>query len=156
MNNSKISYINNSEIEDNEEISKERLRELDEEHEQEIKNLYDKVEIIDYQSNIYDNDKANKAPKDKQESLKEVFSQKYVGHDYLADAVIVGFKPYFAVTSKPNDTNKFPSIVLLESITLDEKTILKPPGSISYLNKPYVFKSEEAFYQYIENAKQQQ
>ena len=60
------------------------------------------------------------------------------------------------VTSKPNDINKNPSISLLESITLDEKTILKPPRSVSYLNKPYVFKSEEKFYQYIENAKQQQ
>ena len=103
MNNSKVSYINNSEIEDNEETSKERLRELDEEHEQEIKNLYDKGEIIDYQSNNNDNGKANKAPKDKQESLKEVFTQKYVGHDYLVEVVIVGFKPYFAVTSKPKN-----------------------------------------------------
>ena len=125
MNNSKISYINNSEIEDNEEISKERLRELDEEHEQEIKNLYDKGVIIDYRSNNNDNGKANKAPKEKQESVKEVFSQKFVGYDYLAEAVIVGFKPYFALTSKPNDTNKFPSIFLLESIPLDENYYLK-------------------------------
>ena len=44
----------------------------------------------------------------------------------------------------------------MESITLDETTVLKPPELISYLNKPYVFESEEEFYQYVENAKQQQ
>ena len=32
-------------------------------------------------------------------------------------------------------------------------TILKPTESISYLNKPYVFESKEEFYQYIEDAK---
>ena len=57
------------------------------------------------------------------------------------------------VTSKPNDINKNPSISLLESIPLDETTVLKPTETMSYLNKPYVFESKEEFYQYVENVK---
>ncbi len=45
---------------------------------------------------------------------------------------------------------------MIESIPLDEKTILKPPELRSYLNKPYIFKSKEEFDQYVEQAKQQE
>ena len=35
--------------------------------------------------------------KKNQQSFKEIYTQKYVGNDYLAEAVIIGDKPYFAV-----------------------------------------------------------
>ena len=107
------------------------------------------------------NNKEEKKTTTKEESPHEIYSQKYVGNDYLAEAVLIGTKPYFAVSIKRifsdfedvDSNNKFPSIVLQESIPLDETTILKPTELISYLNKPYVFESKEEFYQYVENAK---
>lgn len=91
-------------------------------------------------------------------TTKEIYSQKYAENDYLAEAVLIENKPYFAVSSKLNNNsniNEFPSIVLHESIPLDETTILKPTELMSYLNKPYVFESKEEFYQYVENIKNQ-
>ena len=93
---------------------------------------------------------------EKEESIKEIFSQKYAGKDYLAEAVFIGNQPCFAVSQKVNDLNNFPSIILVDKIPLDEKTILKPPEEMSYLNKPYVFESKEEFYEYIESMKGQE
>jgi hypothetical protein len=90
---------------------------------------------------------------DKEETPKEVYSQKYAGKDCLAEAVLIGNKPYFAVSTKLNDINAFPSIVLLESIPLDETTILKPTEVMSYLNKPYTFQTKEEFNEYVEDIK---
>jgi len=175
----------------------EALKELDEDHEREIQKRYDKGEIVNYQlsSSSTNNDGNGKTlqhhhktpynnsnkknPKEQstkeESSVKEIFSQKYAGNDYLAEAVLIGNKPYFAISIKRsllsnseniidtaddiediscnNNNNYFPSIVLQESIPLDETTILKPTESISYLNKPYVFESKEEFYQYVENGK---
>lgn len=157
MKNSEKSFINNCDIENNETSEEEKLRELEEEQNDYIQKLYDNGEFVDYHTNnnVINNGKANKKEsKEKQESLKEIFSQKYKGHDYLAEAVIIGSKPYFAVSSKLNINNKFSSINLHESIQLDEQTLLKPPEFLSYLNRPYVFTSEEDFYRYIGETKQ--
>ncbi len=82
------------------------LQELDERQKEDIQKKYDAGEFEDYSKKHNCNGKTNKksSSKAEQESLKEVFSQKYVGHDYLADAVMIGFKPYFAISSKPDDT----------------------------------------------------
>jgi hypothetical protein len=179
----------NADFDDNE--IEETLKELDEDHEKEIQKRYDRDEIVNYQSSssstnkgvngktlqqhhkktLYNN--SNKTnPKEEstkeESSVKEIFSQKYAGNDYLAEAVLIGNKPYFAVSIKRNFTdiedvdydnygnnNNFPSIVLQDSIPLDETTLLKPTESISYLNKPYIFESKEEFYQYVENGKNQ-
>jgi len=168
----------NANLEDNE--IEEKLKDLKNDHEREIQERYGRGEIVNYQSNNgngktlqhkqhktdYNSNKNPKEQSTKEESPHEIYSQKYVGHDYLAEAVLIGKKPCFAVSIKSifspidggvdyNNNNKFPSIVLKESIPLDETTILKPPELMSYLNKPYVFESKEEFYQYIENGKNQ-
>ena len=79
MNNSKISYINNSEIENNEEISKERLKELDEEHEQYIQEQYDKGIIINY-SNIKNNNEYEIDLDLSEELEKRDIIQKFIIH----------------------------------------------------------------------------
>jgi hypothetical protein len=176
----------------------EKLKELDEDHQREIQTRYDRCEIKNYQlSSSTNNDGNGKTlqhhnkktqynnsnkinPKEQstkeESSVKEIFSQKYADNDYLAEAILIGNKPYFAVSIKRsllsnseniidtvddnediscnnNNNNYFPSIVLQESIPLDETTILKPTELISYLNKPCIFESKEDFYQYVENAK---
>jgi hypothetical protein len=179
-----------------------KLKELDEDHQREIQKRYDRGEIVNYQlsssstsTNNSGNGKtlhhhktqynnSNKTnPKEQstkeESSVKEIFSQKYADNDYLAEAILIGNKPYFAVSIKRsllcsnseniidtaddnddiscnNNNNYFPSIVLQESIPLDETTILKPLEFISYLNKPYVFESKEEFYQYVENGKNEE
>jgi hypothetical protein len=42
---------------------------------------------------------------------------------------------------------------LQESIQIDETTILKPLELISYINKPYTFKSEQEFFELVENTR---
>jgi hypothetical protein len=157
----------------------EKLKELDEDHQREIQTRYGRGKIKNYQlsSSSTNNDgngktlqhhnkkrpynNSNKTnPKEEspkeESSVKEIFSQKYADNDYLAEAILIGNKPYFAVSIKRglhsnsenitdtadddnediscnnnNDNNYFPSIVLQESIPLDETTILKPLASIS-------------------------
>jgi hypothetical protein len=73
----------------------------------------------------------------------------------LAEAIIIGQKAFFAVAdfTNPNEV----MITLKKQIELedDRKTVLKPLDLISYINKPYRFKSEEEFWSYIEKAKQE-
>ena len=141
---------------DNDEID-EKLEDLEKDHEREIQQRYARGEIVDYQSNNgngkslqHKKQQKTKEETTKEESPHEIYSQKYVGNDYLAEAILIGNKPYFAVSIKRifseidgnvdvDNNSKFPSIVLQESIPLDETTILKPTELISYLNKPYVF-----------------
>ena len=172
----------NADLEDDE--IEEKLKDLENDHEREIQKRYARGEIVNYQSNNgngktlqhhhtqqqehktnYNSIKNTKEQSTKEESVKIIYSQKYVGNDYLAEAVLIGKKPNFAVSTKrifspieggvDYNNNNFPSIVLQESISLDETTILKPPELMSYLNKPYVFESKEEFYQHIENGKNQ-
>lgn len=73
----------------------------------------------------------------------------------MAEAIIIGQKAFFAVAdfTNPNEV----MITLKKQIELedDRKTVLKPLDLISYINKPYRFKSEEEFWSYIEKAKQE-
>ena len=137
-------------------------KEKEEEQERFIQKQYDKGVILDYKKNdLVNGNKNNKNSKEKEGSQHEIYSQKYVGKDYLAEAVLIGNKTYFAVSSKlrrssddGDEVNDFPSIVLLEFIPLDEETtVLKPIELMSYLNKPYVFESKDEFYEYVEHVK---
>ncbi|HLN34066.1 MAG TPA: hypothetical protein VK250_02160 [Nitrososphaeraceae archaeon] len=103
------------------------------------------------------NESVNAEKKEEQQQrdyIKAIYTQKYCGKYYLAEGVIIGNKPFFAVSKKSDNLNELPAIILQEFIPLDETTIMKPPELTSYLNKPYVFESEEKFYEYIERAKQ--
>jgi hypothetical protein len=94
-----------------------------------------------------DNDGDNKAKN------KERYIQKYHEGDLLAEAIIIAGKPWFAVAApKVGDPDEV-SIILQESIQLDETTILKPFEFTSYINKPYIFKSKQEFDEIIENTR---
>jgi hypothetical protein len=73
--------------------------------------------------------------------------------DFLAEAVIVGRKPYFAVASPKLGNPDEVSITLQESIPLDDNTALKPYELTSYINKPYFFKSKQEFEKIVDNAR---
>ncbi len=76
---------------------------------------------------------------------KQYFVQKYSRVDLLAEAVIVGGIPYFAV-SKPD------CISLKSSIPITEGEY-RPYEQMAYLNRPYSFKSKKDFESCIEKAK---
>jgi hypothetical protein len=99
-----------------------KLKELDEDHQREIQKRYDRGEIVNYQlsssstsTNNSGNGKtlhhhktqynnSNKTnPKEQstkeESSVKEIFSQKYADNDYLAEAILIGNKPYFTVST---------------------------------------------------------
>jgi hypothetical protein len=136
-----------------------RIKEFEEDQEYEIEQLK-KNKIPHFKSidiHFGNGKKSVKKKQDEEEEtkVKEIYSQKYAGKDYLVEAILIEKenKPYFAVSTKLNKINDFPSIVLLESIPLDENTVLIPTEAMSYLNKPYIFESKEAFYEYIEHVK---
>ena len=103
----------NADLDDKE--IEEKLKELDEDHQREIQKRYDIGEIKNYQITSSNdgngktlqhhktNYNSNKNPKEqstKEESPHEIYSQKFVGNDYLAEAVLIGNKPYFALSIK--------------------------------------------------------
>ncbi len=133
-----------------ERIREQKLKELAEDQERYYKEQVRKGIIHEYKNG---NGKVTK--EEEKQDKKEIFSQKYVGKDYLAEAIFVGGQSFFAVSQKVSDFNDFPSIILAQSIPLDEKTVLKPPEEMSYLNKPYSFESKEKFYEYVESMKTQ-
>jgi hypothetical protein len=51
---------------------------------------------------------------------------------------------------KPDEVS---SITLQDAIEVDDSTIVKPPELLSYINKPYKFKSKEEFEKLVENVK---
>jgi hypothetical protein len=73
--------------------------------------------------------------------VKPKFIQKYRTDDLLAEAIIIGDEPYFAVATNGG-------IILEESIR-----DFKPPSPTSYMNKPYAFKSKKEFDDLVEKAK---
>lgn len=83
----------------------------------------------------------------KHKNKKRCYIQKYRGDNFLAEAVLVAGKPLYALTNANND-----NITLCESIE-DYDAIFMPPERMSYMNRPYVFKSEEEFRDTIERAK---
>ncbi|MGH9982982.1 MAG: hypothetical protein ACRD8W_03400 [Nitrososphaeraceae archaeon] len=90
----------------------------------------------------------------KRESGKIEYIQKHSDGNILAEAVVIGNKPYFAFVdfTATIDVPNFvmPNIELHEGIRLDEKTILKPESTN---NRPYVFKSEKEFTECIQKAR---
>jgi hypothetical protein len=96
-------------------------------------------------NNSYDNNNAK----------TESYLQKYHEYDLLAEAIIIGGKPYFAVAAPKFGAPDESSIILHESIPLNESVTLKPLEFISYINKPYIFKSEQEFQQFIDIAKRE-
>jgi hypothetical protein len=77
--------------------------------------------------------------KDK-EKKKAVYIQKYYDGDLLAEAIVIGRKPRFAVVALKVGNPEQASITSQDSIQIDDNTILKPFELSSYINKPYVFK----------------
>jgi hypothetical protein len=97
-------------------------------------------------------DENQKYPKNKniqkrsaEKSVKKHYIQKYHEDDLIAEAVIVGGKAYFAVASPKLGNPQEISITLHDSIPLDGNTILQPAELISYINRPYIFRSKEEF-----------
>jgi hypothetical protein len=76
------------------------------------------------------------------------YIQKYRNDDLLAEAIIIEGKPYFAVISSHG-------IRLAEEILLNDsrKTVLRPLEPSMYINKPYLFRSNREFEDYIQRAK---
>ncbi|MGH9982634.1 MAG: hypothetical protein ACRD8W_01610, partial [Nitrososphaeraceae archaeon] len=88
--------------------------------------------------------------KEQNEGKKCEQVQKYSNDDLLAEAIIIAGKPHFAVVSPDG-------IRLVEEIPSNNsrKTILRPLDLDSYINKPYTFKSQEEFKDYIERARKE-
>jgi hypothetical protein len=87
---------------------------------------------------------------------KSCYIQKYREPESLAESVIISGKPYFAVARpKPYNLSEI-QITFEESITLaDEITELRPYEVMSYMNKPYIFRSDEEFKSYLEAARKE-
>ena len=66
----------------------------------------------------------------------------------IAEAVIVGGIPYFAV-ARANSNN----ITLEESIPIDDKSEYKPFERTAYLSEPYKFESRQHFKTCVEKAR---
>jgi hypothetical protein len=96
----------------------------------------------------------NKKYSEKQKEKKPIYVQKYHdGEDLLAEAIIVGRKPYFAISAPKVGNPDEVSITLQDSISIDEKTVLKPFDPAAYVNQPYTFKSEQEFFEFVEKTK---
>jgi hypothetical protein len=86
----------------------------------------------------------------------ELYLQKYhENNDLLTEAIIIGGKPYFAIAAPKFGSPDESSIILQESIPMNESATLKPLEFISYINKPYIFKSEQEFQQFTDIAKKE-
>jgi hypothetical protein len=92
-----------------------------------------------------------------QPKQKNIFLQRHTEENIVAEAVIIGGKPYFAVASpkvgNPDNAEVSVIVSLVDAIQLDENTILKPLESISYINKPYSFKSKQEFEKLVEDTR---
>ena len=85
--------------------------------------------------------------KDK-DKKKSHYVQKYSEIDLIAEAVIVGGIPYFAVARADSK-----NVTLEESIPITEKIEYKPFEQAAYLSEPYKFKSRQEFESCIEKAR---
>jgi hypothetical protein len=79
---------------------------------------------------------------------KSHYVQKYSEIGLIAEAVIVGGIPYFAV-AKTDSRN----VTLQESIPIDDASEYKPFEKTAYLSEPYKFKSSQDFEACIEKAR---
>jgi hypothetical protein len=103
-----------------------------------------------------DNSNDNNEQKENKKSKKSYYVQKHRDLESLAESIIISGKPYFAVARpKPNNSSEI-QITFEESIALaDETTEFKPYELMSYMNKPYQFRSNEEFESYLETAKKE-
>jgi hypothetical protein len=95
----------------------------------------------------------NKKDAEKQKEKKPIYAQKYHERDLLAEAIIIGRKPYFAVSAPGVGDADEVTIALQDPIPIDDKTLLKPFEIAAYVNEPYAFKSEQEFLEFVKNAK---
>lgn len=85
---------------------------------------------------------------------KSCYIQKYRESESLAESVIISGKPYFAV-ARPDNLSEI-QVTFEESTTLaDEITELRPYEMMSYMNMPYIFRSDEEFKPYLEEARKE-
>jgi hypothetical protein len=87
--------------------------------------------------------------KGKQKDKKVHFVQKYSRPGLLAEAVIVGGTPYYAVSRLVSGKIK---IRLEDSIPMGDKSEYKPPEESAYFNKPYKFETMREFNSYVDKA----
>jgi hypothetical protein len=121
-----------------------------------ISRIEDKDPDFEFFKNGCVNGRSKKQKCNKSEdSKKEITVQRYTMVDgSIAEAVIVGTKPKFAIPiPKVGFPDQISSILLYDSIDVDEYTIIKPPSLMAYINRPYIFKSEEQFEEFAENIK---
>jgi hypothetical protein len=85
-----------------------------------------------------------------QNKKKVYFVQKHSEPSLLAEAIIVGGVPYFAVSRLDSGEVR---ITLKESIPITDKSEYKPLEESAYLNKPYRFESEDDFKLCVKKAK---
>jgi hypothetical protein len=78
------------------------------------------------------------------------FVQKHSEDGLLAESVIVGAVPYFAVARR---NGKELTLSLEPSVPIDDSNEYKPYERSLYLNEPYVFKSKEDFKACLEKAR---
>jgi Bifunctional DNA primase/polymerase, N-terminal len=89
-------------------------------------------------------------------SKKSYYVQKYRDSESLAESLIIAGKPYFAVARPKPDSPSEIQVTFEESITLaDETTGLRPYELMSYMNRPYLFRSNEEFESYLELARKE-
>jgi hypothetical protein len=88
-------------------------------------------------------------PENGKSKQKVHFVQKYSKSGLLAEAVIVGGTPYFAVSKLVSGKVK---VTLEDSIPIGDKNEYRPPEESAYLNKPYKFESMREFNSYIDKA----
>jgi hypothetical protein len=91
--------------------------------------------------------------KQKEEKKKPIYVQKYHDGDLLAEAILIGRKPYFAVSAPKAGNPDEISITLQGSIPIDDKRVLKPFEIAAYVNEPYAFKSEQEFFEFVKKTK---
>jgi hypothetical protein len=89
--------------------------------------------------------------KDNDKGRTAQFIQKYSTVSLIAESVIIGNIPYFAVARVNGDETVH--ITLEDSVPITDTIEYKPFQMEAYLNKPYSFKSREEFDDIIEKAK---
>ena len=94
--------------------------------------------------------KGNGNGKNKEDKIKPHYVQKYTEAGFIAEAVIVGGIPYFAVAEADSKTK---NITLEESIPIDDKNEYKPFERTAYLSEPYKFESIQHFKTCVEKAR---
>jgi hypothetical protein len=97
--------------------------------------------------------KQQEGEQQQEKKKRAIFTPRYTRDDLLAEAVIIGGRPMFAMAipkvGKPDEV----SITLQDAIEIDDNTVIRPPEPMSYISKAYTFKSKEEFEKLAENIK---